>query len=532
VLKQSVPVDSAEVVDAAVMRRQALDEFLATQIAEAKELNVLFSVHLKATMMKVSDPIMFGHAVRAYFADLFAVHGAALAAAGVNANDGMTALLNAVGRLPEDERAAVHAAVEAAYANGPALAMVDSDRGITNLHAPSDIIIDASMPAAIRSSGQMWNAAGAQEDTKFTIPDHAYAPLYAETVEHCREHGAFDPATMGTTPNVGLMAQAAEEYGSHDTTFEVKAPGTVRVVDGTGATLLEHAVDAGDIWRMCRAKDAAVRDWAQLAVARARASGAPAVFWLDETRPHDAELLGKVRSELEQLDTTGLRIEFLDVAAATRFTLERARRGEDTISVTGNVLRDYLTDLFPILELGTSAKVLSIVPLMAGGGLFETGAGGSAPKHVQQFLKENHLRWDSLGEFLALGPALELLAERTGNVRAQVLADTLDRATGKVLEENRSPSRRTGELDNRGSHFYLALYWAQELAEQGADAELAARFAPLAERLSASETTIVEELNAGQGSPVDIGGYYLPDPELVAAAMRPSTTLNHALASL
>jgi isocitrate dehydrogenase len=536
-LEETVPVLAGEVLDAAVMRSRALDEFLRAQIAEAKEAGVLFSVHLKATMMKVSDPIMFGHAVRVYFADLFAEHGAALASVGVNANDGLAALLSASEKLPEDERAAVHAAIDAAYANGPGLAMVDSDRGITNLHAPSDVIIDASMPAAIRSSGQMWNAEGQPQDTRFIIPDHSYAALYAETVDHCREHGAFDPATMGTTPNVGLMAQAAEEYGSHDTTFEIPSAGTVRVVDSSDATLLEHAVDGGDIWRLCRTTDAAIRDWARLAAARARASGVPAVFWLDEDRPHDAELLRKVRPVLAELDTgdgaqARLQIEIMDVAAATRFTLERARRGEDTISVTGNVLRDYLTDLFPILELGTSAKVLSIVPLMDGGGLFETGAGGSAPRHVQQFLKENHLRWDSLGEFLALVPSFELMAEKTGNPRAKLLAATLDRATGRLLEENRSPSRKAGELDNRGSHFYLALYWARELAEQSGDADLAARFAPLAERLAASEATIAEELSSVQGSPVDIGGYYRPDPERVVAAMRPSATLNDALASL
>jgi len=534
VLKETVPVVGGEVLDAAVMRGEALDEFLAAQVAEAKEQGVLFSVHLKATMMKVSDPIMFGHAVRAYFADLFAEHGAALASVGVNPNDGMAALLTAIEKLPEDQREAVQAAIDAAYASGPALAMVDSDRGITNLHAPSDVIIDASMPAAIRSSGQMWNPQGELQDTKFTIPDHSYAGLYAETVEHCREHGAFDPASMGTTPNVGLMAQAAEEYGSHDTTFEMTAAGAVRVTDAGGATLLEHEVAQGDIWRMCRTTDAAIADWARLAVSRARATGAPAVFWLDESRPHDAELLRKVLPALEELDTDDeapLRIEVMDVSAATRFTLERARRGEDTISVTGNVLRDYLTDLFPILELGTSAKVLSIVPLMEGGGLFETGAGGSAPKHVQQFLKENHLRWDSLGEFLALVPSLELLAEKTDNPRAKLLADTLDRATGRVLEEGRSPSRKAGELDNRGSHFYLALCWAQELAEQTEDRDLAARFAPLAERLAANEATIVDELGSVQGTSVDIGGYYRPDPERVAAAMRPSPTLNDALAS-
>ncbi len=532
VLKEEMPVLAGEVLDAAVMRRAALDQFLSEQVAEAKDQGVLFSVHLKATMMKVSDPIIFGHAVRAYFKDLFEEHGDALESLGVDANDGMAALLSAIEKLPEADRSAIGQAIDAAYADGPPLAMVDSDRGITNLHVPSDVIIDASMPASIRSSGQMWNADGEQQDAKFVIPDHSYAPLYAETVEHCREHGAFDPATMGATSNVGLMAQAAEEYGSHDKTFEIQSPGTVRVVDQDGSTLLEQDVDAGDIWRMCQTKDAAIQDWVRLAVERARASGAPTVFWLDEDRAHDAELLRKVSPALEELDTDGLQIEIKGVGAATRFTLGRARRGEDTISVTGNVLRDYLTDLFPILELGTSAKMLSIVPLLSGGGLFETGAGGSAPKHVQQFLKENHLRWDSLGEFLALAPSLEMLAEKTDNRRAKVLADTLDRAAGRVLEENRSPSRKTGELDNRGSHFYLALYWAQELAAQSEDSELAARFEPLAGRLAESERKIVEELNGVQGSPVDIGGYYRPDREKANDAMRPSATLNDALASL
>jgi isocitrate dehydrogenase len=532
VLKNSTPVLAGEVLDGAVMRRQALDEFLAAQLADAKEQGVLFSVHLKATMMKVSDPIIFGHAVRAYFADVFASHADALERARVNPNDGVAALLTALDTLPAGEAAAVREAIDAVYRERPPLAMVDSDRGITNLHVPSDVIIDASMPAAIRSSGQMWNAAGELQDTKFVIPDHAYAPLYAETVNHCRDHGAFDPATMGATPNVGLMAQSAEEYGSHDKTFEIAHDGVVRVVEDSGRVLIEHDVEAGDIWRMCQTKDAAIQDWVRLAVARARETGAPAVFWLDEDRAHDAELLRKVRPALAQCDTDGLRIEILDVAAATRFTLERAHAGEDTIAVTGNVLRDYLTDLFPILELGTSAKMLSIVPLMSGGGLFETGAGGSAPKHVQQFLKENHLRWDSLGEFLALTPSLELLADREDNPRAKVLADTLDRATGRVLEENRSPSRRCGELDNRGSHFYLALYWAQELAAQRNDPELAGRIKPLAERLSENEEKIVQELAAVQGSPVDIGGYYRPDPERASAAMRPSETLNEALAFL
>jgi isocitrate dehydrogenase len=532
VLKPAFAVLAGEVLDAAVMRRAALDAFLAEQIAEAKEQGVLFSVHLKATMMKVSDPIIFGHAVRAYFPRVFGDHADALAAADVQANDGMAALVKALDHIPEDERSAITAAIEAAYAEGPGLAMVDSDRGITNLHVPSDVIIDASMPAAIRSSGQMWNRDGELEDAKFVIPDHSYADLYAEAVNSCREHGAFDPATMGTTPNVGLMAQKAEEYGSHDKTFEISAPGTVRVVDGDGETLLSHDVAPGDIWRMCQTKDAPIRDWVRLAVDRARATGWPAVLWLDETRPHDAELLAKVRAELEQLDTDDLQIEIMDVAEATRFTLERARRGENTISVTGNVLRDYLTDLFPILELGTSAKMLSIVPLMDGGGLFETGAGGSAPKHVQQFERENHLRWDSLGEFLALSVSLQMLADKTDNPRARVLGEALDRATGSLLEHNRSPLRRVGELDNRGSHFYLTLYWARELAAQTEDAELAERFAPLAQRLEADEAKIVSELSDVQGSAVELGGYYHPDSEKAATAMRPSPTFNTALESL
>jgi isocitrate dehydrogenase len=533
VLRGGVRVTDGDVLDAAVMRRAALEAFFAAQIEETRRDDLLFSVHLKATMMKVSDPIVFGHAVRAYFAELFATHGVGLAAVGVNPDDGVAALLGAIEELPEHERVAVGTAIEAAYAAGPALAMVDSDRGITNLHVPSDVIIDASMPAAIRASGRMWNARGEQQDTNFVIPDHSYAALYAETVDDCREHGAFDPATMGSTANVGLMAQAAEEYGSHDTTFEIAAAGRVRVIDqATEEALLEHDVEQGDIWRLCRTRDAPILDWVALAVARARATGSPAVFWLDETRPHDAELLRKVRPQLDALDTGGLEIEIMDVAAATRYTLARARRGEDTISVTGNVLRDYLTDLFPILELGTSAKMLSIVRLMHGGGLFETGAGGSAPKHVQQFVASNHLRWDSLGEFLALVPSLELLAEHTGNQQAAQLAATLDRAIGRVLAENRSPSRRVGELDNRGSHFYLALYWAQELASQTDDAELAARFAPLAERLAAGEAAIVEELNSVQGGPVEIDGYYRPDPAAVTAAMRPSATFNAAIESL
>ena len=529
VLKERTPVLAGEVLDGAVMRRAALQEFLAAQLADAKERGVLFSVHLKATMMRVSDPIIFGHAVRVYFSRVFEEHGQALKSAGVDPNDGLGALLKTIDSLPAQQREAIKASIDAAYADGPPLAMVNSDRGITSLHVPSDVIIDASMPAAIRSSGQMWNADGDLQDAKFVIPDHSYSELYREAVNHCREHGAFDPATMGSTPNIGLMAQAAEEYGSHDKTFEVSAPGSVRVVDEAGATLIEHEVDTGDIWRMCQTKDAPIQDWVRLAVSRARESGSPAVFWLDETRAHDAQLLLKVRPSLDELDTDGLEIEILDVTQAAKFTLERARAGKDTISVTGNVLRDYLTDLFPILELGTSAKMLSIVPLVAGGGLFETGAGGSAPKHVQQFLEENHLRWDSLGEFLALGPSLELLSSKTDNPRAQHLADALDRATGRVLEENRSPARGVGELDNRGSHFYLALYWAQELARQSDDAELAERFKPLAESLSESESKIVDELNAVQGSPVEIDGYYRPDQDKVAAAMRPSETLNEAL---
>ncbi|MFP5218187.1 MAG: NADP-dependent isocitrate dehydrogenase [Actinomycetes bacterium] len=536
-LKQ-FPVLAGEIVDAAVMRKAALTQFLAEQVADAREKGVLFSVHLKATMMKVSDPIIFGHAVRAYFADVFERFADDLASVGADPNQGLGGVLADMARLPEDKRTAIEAAIEQAYETGPPLAQVDSSRGITNLHVPSDVIIDASMPAAIRSSGQMWNKDDQLQDTKFTIPDSSYAALYAETIAHCKQHGAFDPTTMGTVPNVGLMAQKAEEYGSHDKTFEVPSDGVVRVKGGDGPdarVLLEHEVFAGDIWRACQTKDAAIRDWVQLAVRRARATGAPAVFWLDETRAHDAEVLKKVRryleAELSALpDGDGLTIEVMDVAAATRYTLERARAGEDTISVTGNVLRDYLTDLFPILELGTSAKMLSIVPLMNGGGLFETGAGGSAPKHVQQLVKENYLRWDSLGEFLALSVSFEFLGEKTGNPRAALLGRTLDEATGRILEENRSPARKVGQIDNRGSHFYLALYWAQALARQTDDPEAAALFAPLAERLAADEEAITQELIAVQGSPVDIGGYYYVDREKVDTVMRPSATFNRALA--
>ncbi|MDN5750630.1 MAG: NADP-dependent isocitrate dehydrogenase [Pseudonocardia sp.] len=530
VLKESLPVLAGEIVDGSVMRAEALNAFLAAQIADARESGVLFSIHLKATMMKVSDPILFGHAVTQYFADVFAQYGDELASVGADPNDGLASVLTALSKLPAAAREAIEKAITAGYDSGPSLAMVDSDRGITNLHVPSDVIIDASMPAAIRSSGKMWNAQNELQDTKYVIPDSSYAALYAETVAFCREHGAFDPTTMGTTPNVGLMAQKAEEYGSHDKTFEIATAGTVRVVSADGGTLLEHAVASGDVWRACQTKDAPIRNWVELAVSRARATGAPAVFWLDETRAHDAEVLKKVRSQLGSLDTSGCRIEIMDVAAATRFTLDRARRGEDTISVTGNVLRDYLTDLFPILELGTSAKMLSVVPLLGGGGLFETGAGGSAPKHVQQLLKENYLRWDSLGEFLALAVSLEFLAEKTDNPRAALLGQALDVATGRLLEDGRSPSRKVGELDNRGSHFYLALYWAEALAAQTDDAELAALFTDLAARLAADEDTIVGELNAVQGHPVDLGGYYHVDKARTDEIMRPSATLNAAIA--
>jgi isocitrate dehydrogenase len=523
---------AGEVVDATAMRVAALREFLGEQLARAKAEGVLFSVHLKATMMKVSDPIIFGHVVRAFFPRLFAEHGEVLAAAGVSPNDGLGALLKASESLPEDQRDAIAAAVRAGLEEGPALAMVDSDRGITNLHVPSDVIVDASMPAMIRTSGHMWGPDGNEADTLAVIPDSSYAGIYQVVIDDCRAHGAFDPTTMGSVPNVGLMAQAAEEYGSHDKTFEIPTTGAVRVVDESGTALLEHPVGAGDIWRMCQTKDVPIRDWVKLAVTRARATGSPAVFWLDQGRAHDANLIAKVRKYLEDHDTSGLQIEIMPPVEAMRFSLERIRRGEDTISVTGNVLRDYLTDLFPIMELGTSAKMLSVVPLINGGGLFETGAGGSAPKHVQQLVRENHLRWDSLGEFLALAESLDHMAETTGNKGAKVLADTLDRATGTVLDEGRSPSRKVGEIDNRGSHFYLALYWARELASQSEDANLAAAFAELAESLAANEKTIVEDLLGVQGSPVELGGYYRPDAALANAVMRPSETFNDVLATL
>lgn len=529
VLKESLPVLAGEVVDGTFMDVAALQRFLADAIRRAQEEDVLFSVHLKATMMKVSDPIIFGHVVKVFLKPVFDEYGDRLAAAGLSPNDGLGGILAGLDQV--ENGAEIKAAIDAALAAGPRMAMVDSDRGITNLHVPSDVIVDASMPAMIRIGGHMWGPDGEEHDTLAVIPDSSYAGVYQTVIDDCRAHGAFDPATMGSVPNVGLMAKAAEEYGSHDKTFEVPADGTVRVVDSTGRTLLSHGVHAGDIWRACQTKDASVRDWVKLAVTRARATGSPAVFWLDENRAHDANLIAKVREYLTEHDTDGLTIEIMAPAAACAYSLERIRRGEDTISVTGNVLRDYNTDLFPILELGTSAKMLSVVPLMNGGGLFETGAGGSAPKHVQQLVKEDYLRWDSLGEFFALAASFEHFAEFAGNQRAQVLADTLDRATGTFLNNDRSPGRRLGTIDNRGSHFYLALYWAQELAGQGDDAELAAAFKPLADTLAAQEQQIVEELLAVQGKPADIGGYFRPDEEKVSAVMRPSATLNEALAA-
>ncbi|MET8541365.1 NADP-dependent isocitrate dehydrogenase [Kitasatospora sp. NPDC004799] len=531
VLREKVPVLAGEVVDASVMRVAALNEFLAAQVARAKAEGVLFSVHLKATMMKVSDPIIFGHVVRAFFPKTFAKYGQALVAAGLNPNNGLGGILAGLDGVPH-LGAEIKASFEAELAEGPALAMVDSDKGITNLHVPSDVIVDASMPAMIRTSGHMWGPDGKEADTLAVLPDHSYAGVYQAVIDDCRANGALDPATIGSVPNVGLMAQKAEEYGSHDKTFEIAAAGTVRLVDAEGNVVLEQAVQPGDIFRACQTKDLPIQDWVKLAVTRARATGVPAVFWLDEERAHDAVLIEKVKQYLPEHDTTGLQIEIKSPVEATKFSLERIRRGEDTISVTGNVLRDYLTDLFPILELGTSAKMLSVVPLMAGGGLFETGAGGSAPKHVQQLVKENYLRWDSLGEFFALAASFEHLASSTDNARAKVLADTLDRATGTFLNEDKSPSRRLGGIDNRGSHFYLALYWAQELAGQTADTELAQAFAGLAATLAEQEEAIVAELIAVQGSPVDLGGYYQPDPAKAAAVMRPSKTFNEALANL
>jgi len=529
VLKAELPVLAGEVVDSTVLHVAALDSFLKDQIAAAKADGVLFSVHLKATMMKVSDPIIFGHVVRAFFPTLFTQYGDVLAEAGLSANNGLAGILSGVEALDEATREGVKAAVAQDLADGPALAMVNSAKGITNLHVPSDVIVDASMPAMIRTSGHMWNADDAEQDTLAVIPDSSYAGVYQATIEDCQANGAFDPTTMGTVPNVGLMAQKAEEYGSHDKTFELAAAGKVEVRDVSGAVLMSHDVEAGDIFRACQAKDAPIRDWVQLAVRRSRLSGMPAVFWLDESRAHDRNLIAKVEAYLAEEDTEGLDIRILNPVEATRHTLERVRRGEDTISVTGNVLRDYLTDLFPIMELGTSAKMLSVVPLMAGGGLFETGAGGSAPKHVQQLVEENYLRWDSLGEFLALAESLRHLSRTAENPRAAVLADALDRATETLLNADQSPQRKLGTIDNRGSHFYLALHWAQELAQQSEDEELQAAFVPIAKELTEGEETIAAELLAVQGSPADIGGYYRPDPEKAAAVMRPSATFNRIL---
>ena len=525
-LKKPFALKDKEIIDASVLNKKALVEFFEKEIADAKQQDVLLSLHMKATMMKVSDPVIFGHAVKVYYKEVFDKYGDVFEQLGVDVNNGLGDVYAKIQALPQAQREEIEAALQAVYATQPPLAMVDSDRGITNLHVPSDIIVDASMPAMIRSSGQMWGPDGKQKDTKALIPDRCYAGVYQAVIEFCKEHGAFDPTTMGSVPNVGLMAQKAEEYGSHDKTFILDADGAVRVVDAAGNVLLEQEVEAGDIFRMCQVKDAPIQDWIKLAVNRARATNTPAVFWLDEARAHDAELIKKVNQYLPEHDTSGLEIKILSPVDATLYSLARIKEGKDTISVTGNVLRDYLTDLFPILELGTSAKMLSIVPLMNGGGLFETGAGGSAPKHVQQVQKENHLRWDSLGEFLALAASLEHLSVVTGNAKAQVLADALDKATGKFLDLNKSPSRKVGELDNRGSHYYLATYWAEALAEQTQDADLAAEFAPVAEQLLASEEKIVAELNGAQGVAGDLGGYYALNDAMVSNLMRPSSTLN------
>ena len=526
VLKSDLALEAGEIIDGTFMSKKALIAFLKEQVAAAKESGVLFSLHMKATMMKVSDPIIFGHAVRVFFADLFDKHGEAFDKLGVDVNNGFGDLVGKLAGLPDDQRAAIEADIAACLADGPDLAMVDSDRGITNLHVPSDVIIDASMPAMIRTSGRMWNAEGKTQDAKAVIPDSSYAGIYQAVIDDCKAHGAYDPTTMGSVPNVGLMAKKAQEYGSHDKTFEVAADGVIRIVDAAGTELMSHQVEAGDIWRACQVKDAPVRDWVGLAVRRARATGVPAVFWLDADRAHDAQLIAKVNAYLPDHDTDGLELHILSPVEATKLSVQRIREGQDTISVTGNVLRDYNTDLFPILEVGTSAKMLSIVPLMNGGGLFETGAGGSAPKHVQQFAKENHLRWDSLGEFLALAVSLDHLGERYGNAKARVLGAALDDATTKYLLTNKSPSRKVHELDNRGSHFYLAMFWAEALAAQTDDAELAAAFGPLAQAMAANESVIVAELNEAQGPGMDIGGYYKPDAELASKAMRPSATLN------
>ncbi|MEH0742383.1 NADP-dependent isocitrate dehydrogenase [Vibrio cholerae] len=525
-LKAPFALQDKEIIDCAVMNKNALVAYFEQEIADAKQKDVLLSLHMKATMMKVSDPVIFGHAVKVYYKDVFAKYGELFEKLGVDVNNGIGDVYSKIEALPQDQKAEIEAALQAVYETQPPLAMVDSDRGITNLHVPSDIIVDASMPAMLRASGQMWGPDGKQKDTKAMIPDRSYAGIYQAVIDFCKEHGAFDPTTMGSVPNVGLMAQKAEEYGSHDKTFILDADGAVRVVDSNGQVLLEQSVEAGDIFRMCQVKDAPIQDWVKLAVTRARATGAPAVFWLDENRAHDAQLIKKVNAYLPEHDTSGLEIKILAPLEACKYSLERIKEGLDTISVTGNVLRDYLTDLFPILELGTSAKMLSIVPLMNGGGLFETGAGGSAPKHVQQVEKENHLRWDSLGEFLALAASLEHLSVVTGNAKAQVLADALDKATGEFLDNNKSPSRRVGELDNRGSHYYLATYWAKALAEQTADADLAAEFAPIAKSLQDNEEAIIAELNGAQGVAGDLGGYYAPVFEKAATLMRPSATLN------
>ncbi len=532
ILKASTPLLTGEIIDASVMSKKALVRFLEEQLKDAKEKGVLFSLHMKATMMKVSDPVIFGHAVRVFFKNVFEKHGTLLDRIGVDVNNGFGDLLGKLGELTASEREAVEATIQDCFEKGPSVAMVNSDRGITNLHVPSDVIVDASMPAMIRNSGKMWDAQGKAQDTKAVIPDSCYAPLYQTTIDFCRKNGAFDPTTMGTVPNVGLMAQKAEEYGSHDKTFIIPGDGLVRVVDAKGTVLLQHNVEEGDIWRMCQVKDAPIRDWVKLAVNRARATSTPAIFWLSEDRAHDAELIKKVRTYLAEYDTKGLDIQILSLTEATEYTLKRLKQGLDTISVTGNVMRDYLTDLFPILEVGTSAKMLSIVPLMNGGGLFETGAGGSAPKHVEQFIEEGHLRWDSLGEFLALAVSFEHLGENYQNKKAQVLAETLDDATTKFLMNDKSPSRKAGELDNRGSHFYLTLYWAEALAAQNKDAELRTTFMPIAEELKNKEQEIVGELNSVQGKKVDLKGYYLPDLEIVTTAMRPSNTFNSIIAKL
>lgn len=531
VLKKGLHLLEGEIIDGTYMSRKALVSFLEEQIRDANEKGVLFSLHMKATMMKVSDPIIFGHAVKVYFKDVFDQYKSDLKTAGADPNSGLGDVLSAIQNLPDEKRNAIEADIQAAMKKGPDLAMVNSDRGITNLHVPSDVIIDASMPAMIRTSGKMWNSEGKPQDTKAVIPDSSYAGVYQTTIEFCKKNGAFDPTTMGTVPNVGLMAQKAEEYGSHDKTFEIPEDGTVQVKDADGNVIMEHEVEQGDIWRMCQTKDAPVQDWVKLAVNRARATGWPTIFWLDKNRAHDSQLIEKVNAYLPDHDTSGLDIQIMTPDEATQFTLERVKEGKDTISVTGNVLRDYLTDLFPILELGTSAKMLSIVPLMNGGGLFETGAGGSAPKHVQQFVEENHLRWDSLGEFLALAVSLEHLGEKYDNKRALVLADALDKATEKFLENDKSPSRKVGELDNRGSHFYLALYWAEALASQDKDQDLRDHFKAVSKNLQTNEQKILDELNGIQGSPVDIGGYYKPDEQKTSKAMRPSQTLNSILSS-